>query len=211
MADREAEAITTPKAEEAPPVLTVAGLRDLIRAHALQGSKGNPTRLRMPNDEMPNDEVLAELASIVNHWAGVVCQAQVDAAKNAAAREAGDAAATLRAALPIIGNRLVAQTDQGNPIAAQEFLAVRRLYEAARSFVPPAPTIWRAEGVRDNPVPTWRHFAGALFADLERLFGRRLGLHDAGPAAKLLAALLSRVTADEITPARIGEVLRSKK
>jgi hypothetical protein len=207
MADRAAHDITAPKAEEAPPALTVAELRDLIREHALTGPRGKPTQLRMPSDD-----ALARLASIVNQWAANVRQARAEAEFHKAYRDAADAAATLRRVLPIIGERLVAQVNRGDPIARERLLPpARRLFDAAMSFVAPPAPAWRADGVRDKRVPDWRHFIGALLADLEQTFGRKLGRHDTGPGARLAAALLKRVTGEAITPARIGDVLRPKK
>jgi hypothetical protein len=207
MADRDAEDTRPAAPGEAPPALTVAELRDLIREHALTGPKGNRTSLRMPDDE-----ALAELAGIVNHWAEQVRQAQTEAEFHKAYREADDAAATLRKVLPIIGARLVAQANRGDPIARERLLPpARHLFDAAMSFVAPPPPAWRAEGVRDKPVPDWRHFAGVLLADLEKAFDTKLGRHDDGPAARLLAMLLRHVTGETITTARIGKVLRSIK
>ena len=184
MADRAAEDITAPKAEEAPPALTVAELRDLIREHALTGPRGRATRLRMPDDE-----ALARLAAIVTQWTAHVRQARAEAEFQKSYRDANDAAATLREVLPIIGARLVAQANRGDPFARDRLLPpARHLFDAAMSFVAPPPPAWRAEGVRDLETPDWRHFARVL-----------------------LAALLKRVTGDETAPARIGEVLRSKK
>ena len=114
--------------------------------------------------------------------------------------------------LPVIGGRLIAQANRGDPFARERLLPpARRLFAAATRFVPPPPPAWRAEGVRDLAVPDWRHFARALAADLEAAFGKPLGRHDDGPAARLLAALLARVIGEAIAPASIGEVLRSKK
>ena len=206
MADRDPEDITASEAGEAPPALTVAELRDLIRTHALTGPKGMPTQLRMPNDES-----LARLAAIVSQWAAHVREARAEAGFQKAYRDAATAAATLREVLPIIGKRLVAQATRGDPFARERLLPpARRLFDAAEGFVPPPPSAWRAEGARDKPAPDWRHFAHVLAADLDRAFGKRLGRHDSGTAARLLAVLLARVTGEAITPARIGAVLRSR-
>ena len=187
--------------------LTVAELRALIRAHALTGPKGMPTRLRMPNDES-----LARLASIVSQWAAHVREARAEARFQKAYRDAAAAVTTLREVLPIIGKRLVAQANRGDPFARERLLPpARRLFDAAGGFVPPPPPAWRAEGVRDLEAPDWRHFVGVLAADLDRAFGRKLGRHDHGPAARLLAVLLARVTGERIAPARIGAFLRSMK
>jgi hypothetical protein len=207
MADRAAEDITAPKAEEAPPALTVAELRDLIREHALTGPRGRATRLRMPDDE-----ALARLASIVSMHAAETSQARAEAEFQKSYREADDAAATLRKVLPILGARLVAQANRGDPFARERLLPpARHLFDAAMSFVAPPAPAWRADGVRDKPVPDWRHFIGALLADLEQTFGRKLGRHDTGPGARLAAALVQRITGDEVAPSRIGEALRFKK
>ena len=207
MADRDPEDITAPEAGEAPPALTVAELRALIRAHALTGPKGMPTRLRMPSDE-----ALARLAAIVSQWAAHVREARAEARFQKAYRDAAAAVTTLREVLPIIGKRLVAQANRGDPFARERLLPpARRLFDATEGFVPPPPSAWRADGVRDKPVPGWRHFGGVLAADLDRAFGRKLGRHDHGTAARLLAALLRHVTGEAITPARIGKVLRSRK
>ncbi len=201
------ETSTLPKPEEAPAPLTVPELRDLIRTRALTGPKGMPTRLRMPNDE-----ALARLAAIVNQWTAHAREARAAAEFQRAYRDAAEAVATLRAVLPIIGKRLVAQAHRGDPFARERLLPpARRLFDAATSFVAPPPPAWRAEGVRDLAVPGWRHFARALAADLEAAFGKPLGRHDDGPAARLLASLLAHVTGEALGPARIGEVLRSKK
>ena len=207
MADLAAEDTRPAESEEAPPALTVAELRALIREHALKGPKGMPTRLRMPNDE-----ALARLAAIVSQWAAHVRQARAEAQFQKAYREAAAAAATLREVLPIIGKRLVAQATRGDPFARERLLPpAQRLFDAAKDFVAPPPPAWRAEGVRDKLVPDWRHFAGVLAADLDRAFGTKLGRHDDGPAARLMAMLFQRVTGTEISAARVGEVLRSIK
>ena len=160
MADREVEDITAPAPEEAPAALTVAELRDLISRHALKGPKGKPTRLRMPNEE-----ALACLASIVNHWAASVRQARAEAGFQKVYRDADAAAATLRKVLPVIGARLVAQAKQGNPVAAKQLLPpAQRLFEAARDFVaPPAPAgapkacaTWKRRIGVTSPACCWR-------------------------------------------------------
>ena len=96
-------------------------------------------------------------------------------------------------------------------MSARQLKGVVCLFRAVKNFTEPPPTAWRAEGVRDKPVPGWRHFAGVLLTDLEKAFGRSLGRHDDGPAARLLAHLVGHVTGELITPARIGKVLRSIK
>ena len=206
MADRKAEDSAAPKAGEAPPALTVAELRALIREHALTVPKGKRTTLRMPDDE-----AMAELAGIVNYWAEKVRQAQAEAAEHELWRKTGEAAAILRLALPVIAEGLQAQTERGDPFAERQLRGVVRLFDAAMAFQASPQTVWRAEGARDKPVPDWRHFARALLADLERAFNAKLGRHDSGPAARLLAMLFQRMTGEAITAARVGEVLRSIK
>ena len=206
MADRKAEDSAAPKAGEAPPALTVAELRDLIREHALRGPKGRETKLRMPADE-----ALAELAATVNHWAEKVRQAEAETEEYEDWRKVGEAAAILRERLPIIGRRLKAQEERGDSFAERQLREMMLMFLAVENFAPPPQTVWRDEGVRDMPVPDWRVFARVVLADLEAAFGQKLGRHDSGPAARLSAALFQRVTGDEITSARIGEVLRSRK
>ncbi len=212
MAARALEDITAAEPEEEPPPVSVEELRDMIRKHALLGPKGRPTEL-----EKLDDEALEELAAIVNYRARQVREARAEAQWNEDCRTASAAIEALRSVLPRMERKL--QTDaekearliQPIPFAEDSLACVRVLGHAAMAFAErvPALSLWRAAGVRDMPVPNWRHFAPSLFADLERMFGQRLGRHDTGPAARLLAALVARITGEAISPARVGEALRN--
>ena len=113
--------------------------------------------------------------------------------------------------LPGIAEGLQAEAERGDPFAERHLRGVVRLFRALENFAASPPAVWRAEGVRDRPAPSWRHFAGALLTDLEKAFNAKLGRHDDGPAARLSARLFQRVTGEAITAARVGEVLRSIK
>jgi hypothetical protein len=113
--------------------------------------------------------------------------------------------------LPVIMERLEAEAQAaptGTTFDAANLDRVQALAAALRGFAPPPPTVWRASGARDRERPGWAHFAAALLADLEAAFGQPLGLHDRGPAARLVARIMTHVTGEEIAAATVGEMLR---
>lgn len=194
---------TAPPAE--PPPLTIDGLRALIR-RALTGPQGRPTRLRMPSAE-----ALGDLVEIINFWSARVREVKAEAEWNDICRQAENAAATLRRVLPGIIERMETEAravPAWTTFAEINLDRVKNLDAALRDFALPLPKIWRAPGVRDRETPNWAHFACAIFADLEKMFGRRLALHDTGPAARLMAAILKHITGETITAATVATMLR---
>jgi hypothetical protein len=199
--------LNDPPREPAP--LSVDALRAVIRTHALTGPKGRRTRLRMPSDE-----ALAALTATVNHWAATAREAKAEAEWSNIYSEANAAADKLHRLMPAIMARLETEAraaPPGTTFAVVNLDRAQALAAALRHFALPVPAIWRSAGARDRDMPAWRHFMGALLRDLEQAFCQRLALHDTGPAARLLAEIVSHIIGEGVAAATVAEMLRAIK